>query len=110
MPRFVLLDGKGKELRSFNVDLRYSGGRIDVLANGNVLLPEAGDNRVVELDKEGAIVWEVPAEQPIAAVRLANGNTLITSMTEHRAVEVDHEGKEVWQYRQDTRVTRAFRR
>ena len=106
----MLLDAKGKELRGFNVDLRYSGGRIDVLPNGNVLMPEAGNNRVVELDKQGGVVWEVAAEQPIAAVRLANGNTLITSMTEHRAVEVDREGKEVWQYRQDTRVTRAFRR
>jgi len=108
--RFVLLDPKGKELRGFNVDLKYSGGRIDVLANGNVLVPEAENNRVVELDARGGVVWEVAAEQPIAAVRLANGHTLITSMSEHRAVEVDREGKEVWQFRQDTRVTRAFRR
>ncbi len=108
--RFVLLDPKGKELRSFNVDLKYSGGRIDVLPNGNVLVPEADNNRVVELDEHGGVVWEVGAEQPIAAVRLPNGHTLITSMSEHRAVEVDHDGKEVWQFRQDTRVTRAFRR
>ena len=108
--RFVLLDPKGKELRGFNVDLKYSGGRIDVLTNGNVLVPEADNNRVVELDAHGVVVWEVGAEQPIAAVRLPNGHTLITSMSEHRAVEVDREGKEVWQFRQDTRVTRAFRR
>jgi hypothetical protein len=108
--RFVLLNDKGHEIRGFNVDLRYSGGRIDVLPNGSLLLPEAGSNRVAELDKGGAVVWQVRAEQPIAAVRLPNGHTLITSMSEHRAVEVDREGKEVWQYRQDTRVTRAFRR
>ena len=108
--RFVLLDNKGHETRSFNVDLRYSGGRIEVLANGNLLLPEAGNNRVVEMDKAQNVVWQVAAEQPIAAVRLPNGHTLITSMSEHRAVEVDREGKEVWEYRQDTRVTRAFRR
>ncbi len=108
--RFVLLNDKGREIRGFNVDLRYSGGRIDVLPNGNLLLPEADNNRVVERDKEGNIVWEVAAEQPIAAVRLPNGHTLITSMSDHRAVEVDREAKEVWEYRQDTRVTRAFRR
>lgn len=108
--RFVLLDDKGHERRGFNVDLRYSGGRIDVLPNGNLLLPEAGNNRVVEMDKNANVVWQVNAEQPIAAVRLPNGHTLITSMSEHRAVEVDRNGKEVWQYRQDTRVTRAFRR
>ena len=108
--RFVLLDSKGKERRAFNVNLGYSGGRIEVLPNGNLLLPEAGANRVVEMDKEGGVVWQVAAEQPIAAVRLSNGHTLITSMSEHRAVEVDRDGKEVWEYRQDTRVTRAFRR
>ena len=108
--RFVLLNDKGRELRGFNVDLRYSGGRIEVLPNGNLLLPEAGNNRVVEMDKSGDVVWQVNAEQPIAAVRLPNGHTLITSMSDHRAVEVDGNGKEVWQYRQDTRVTRAFRR
>jgi HEAT repeat protein len=108
--RFVLLDDKGHEIRGFPVDLRYSGGRIEVLPNGNLLMPEAGNNRVVELDKSAAVVWEVAAEQPIAAVRLPNGHTLITSMSEHRAVEVDRDGKEVWEYRQNTRVTRAFRR
>jgi HEAT repeat protein len=108
--RFIEMDVKGKELRTFNVDLRYSGGRIDVVPNGNVLMPEAGNNRVVELDGQGNVIWQVGMEQPIAAVRLRNGNTLVTSMTEHRAVEVDRDGKEVWQYRQDTRVTRAFRR
>ena len=65
---------------------------------------------MVELNQQGNVVWQVGMEQPIAAVRLHNGNTLITSMTEHRAVEVDRDGKEVWTYRQDTRVTRAFRR
>ena len=108
--RFVLLDGKGKELRSFPVALKYSGGRIDVLPNGDVLVPEAANNRVVELDAHGGVVWEAAAEQPIAAVRLANGDTLITTYSEHRAIEVDHDGKEVWEARRDTRVTRAFRR
>ncbi len=108
--RFILLNDKGHEVRGFNVDLRYSGGRIDILPNGNLLMPEAGNNRVVEMDKNGDVVWQAAAEQPIAAVRLLNGHTLITSMSEHRAVEVDRDGKEIWQYRQDTRVTRAFRR
>jgi hypothetical protein len=31
-------------------------------------------------------------------------------MTQHRAVELNRAGKEVWQFKQDTRVTRAFRR
>jgi hypothetical protein len=109
--RFVRLDADGKEIKSFGVDVRTSGGRIDVQPNGHVLIPENGNNRVVEYDSQGKIVWEANVEQPIQAQRLANGHTLVTSMRpEVGAVELDRSGKMVWQYRTDTRVTRAYRR
>jgi hypothetical protein len=108
--RYLRFDSSGKELKSFGVDLRTSGGRIDVLPDGHVLVPERAHNRVVEHDADGKVVWEASVEEPVAAVRLPNGNTLVTSMTQNRAVELDRAGKEVWQYRADTRVTRAFRR
>lgn len=107
--RYVRMDRTGKELKSFGVDLRSSGGRIDVLPNGNVLIPEMGNNRVAEHDADGKVVWEAAVEQPIAALRLPSGTTLITSMNQNRALEVDRSGKEVWTYKTDTRVTRAFR-
>lgn len=107
--RYVRMDSMGKELKSFGVDLRSSGGRIDVLPNGNVLIPEMGNNRVAEHDADGKVVWEAAVEQPIAAIRLPGGTTLITSMNQNRALEVDRTGKEVWTYKTDTRVTRAFR-
>jgi hypothetical protein len=111
--RYVRLTPEGKdfkEVKSWGVQVRTSGGRIDVLPNGHVLIPEMTNNRVVEYDADGREVWEAPIAQPIAAVRLANGNTLVTSMTENRAVEVNRDGKEVWHYKADSRVTRAFRR
>jgi HEAT repeat protein len=108
--RYLRVDSSGKELKSFGVDLRTSGGRLDVLPDGHVLVPERAHNRVVEHDADGKVVWEASVEEPVAAVRLPNGNTLVTSMTQNRAVEIDRGGKEVWQYRADTRVTRAFRR
>jgi hypothetical protein len=109
--RFVRLDPTGKELASFSVNVHTSGGRIEVLPNGNVLVPEYGNNRVVEYDRAGNALWEAAISEPIAAVRLANGNTLVTSMNEHRAVEMDRSGKEVWEYKyEDSRVTRALRR
>jgi HEAT repeat protein len=108
--RFVRLDSRGKEIRSFPVNVSTSGGRIQVLANGNVIVPEHRFNRVVEYDPHGKPVWSVDVQQPVAAVRLRNGNTLVTSMSEHRAIEFDREKKEVWEYKADTRVTRAFRR
>jgi hypothetical protein len=112
MPRFMLLSPAGgsiKEVKSWGVQVRTSGGRLDVLPNGHVLIPEMDNNRVVEYDEEGQMVWELPIDQPIAAVRQPNGNTIITLMRENRAVEVDRRGKEVWQYKTDTRVTRALR-
>ncbi len=111
--RYLRYDSSGKELKSFAVDLRTSGGRLDVLPDGHVLVPERVHNRVVEHDADGKVVWEASVEEPVAAVRLPNGNTLVTSMTQQRAVELDRAGKEVWQYRTDradTRLTRAFRR
>ena len=108
--RYVRLDAKGKEAVSFPVQVRTSGGRIDVLPNGHVLIPEMQANRIVEYDAAGKLVWEGKVSQPIAATRLPNGHTLVTSMTENRAVELDRSGKEVWEFRHDSRVSRAYRR
>jgi HEAT repeat protein len=110
--RYVRLTPAGKdfkEIKSWDVQVRTSGGRIDVLPTGHVLIPEMDNNRVVEYDADGQNVWEVTLDQPIAAVRLPNGNTLVTLMGENRAVEVDRTGKEIWQFKADTRVTRALR-
>jgi HEAT repeat protein len=109
--RFVRLDRAGHELQNFRVSVSTSGGRVHVLDNGHVLIPQMARNTVVEYDTKGNGVWTHSISDPIAAVRLPNGNTLITSMSEKRAVEVDAVGKTVWQYQgTDSRVTRAFRR
>jgi HEAT repeat protein len=111
-PRVVRLDAHGKELSSFSVRMRIRlfGGRLDVLPNGNILVPHHLENKVVEYDPSGKPVWEVAVELPIIATRLRNGNTLVTSMAQNRAVEFNRAGAEVWEYRSDTRVTRALRR
>ncbi len=108
--QYTRLDAAFKEIRSFPVNVGTFGGKIDVLANGHVLVPEMANNRVLEYDETGKVVWEGAVDGPIAAVRLPNGNTLVTTMNQHRAVELDVKGKEVWEYKSDTRVTRAFRR
>jgi HEAT repeat protein len=107
---FLRLDAKGKILGRFSAGVDTSGGRVDVLRNGHVLVPHMYENRVVEYDGEGRVVWQASVSQPIAALRLPNGNTMVTSMNQLRAIELDRAGKEVWTYRSDTRVTRAIRR
>jgi HEAT repeat protein len=108
--RYVRIDASGKETASFPVQVSTSGGRIDVMPNGHVLVPEMRFNRVVEYDESGKEVARMTIPQPIAAIRLANGNMLVTSMTEMRAVELDRTGKQVWEYKHETRVSRAWRR
>lgn len=108
--RFVRLDINGSELAGFPVNVGTSGGRIEVLPNGRVLVPEKDLQRVVEFDASGQIVWQIPFHQPVAAVRLPNGNTLITAYQDAKAVEVDAKGNQVWEYDAGLRVTRAFRR
>jgi hypothetical protein len=108
--RFIRMDSTGKEISSFPVNVSTSGGRIDVLANGHVLIPEKESNRVLECDAHGRVVWQASFSKPVAAVRLPNGNTLVTSYQANRAVELDREGKDVWEYDAGIRVTRAFRR
>ena len=83
---------------------------IEVLPNGRVLVPQFSNNRVVEFDPEGKIVWEAAVPNPSSVMRLPNGNTLVGSMIMQRAVELDRSCKEVWDYRADGRLLRVRRR
>jgi hypothetical protein len=110
--RVVRLSASGRERHSFPIFLAQPlfGGRLHALPNGHVLVPHHAENKVVEYDSQGKVVWQVAVERPIAAWRLPNGHTLVTSMSQNRAIEFDRQGREVWQYQANTRVTRAFRR
>jgi hypothetical protein len=119
---FVRVDATGRELQKFSVNVITSGGRIDVLPAGQVLVPEKDNDRVVEYDADGKIVWQAKYPQPVAAVRLPNGNTLVTSFNADEtgiplprdrlvpAAELDRTGHVVWKYDSATRVTRVFKR
>jgi hypothetical protein len=105
-------DGSGSfkdATRGFPVDVRTSGGRLDTLPNGNVLVAELENNVVREIAPDGTEVHRLTVVRPVAAVRLPNGHTLATSMDQHRAIELDRTGKEVWQFQSVRRVTRALR-
>ena len=111
--RIVRLDAAGKELHGFSVNLgqRLFGGRIHMLPSGRVLVPHHSEDKVIEYDGQGKVVWEVPVEKPVSATRLPNGNTLVTSINASvGAVEFDRAGNQVWHYNTNTRVTRAIRR
>jgi hypothetical protein len=108
--RFRLLDVAGQCRRNLTVSVATYGGRIEVLKQGHILVPELNQGRVAEYDAEGKVVWQVQVQQPVAAVRLADGHTLVTTYGQNRAIEFDAEGNEVAEFRAPTRVTRAWRR
>lgn len=91
-----------------------------LLANGNVLVTDAGDrdaesNRVVELARSGEIVWifgepgvlgndDKHLNRPSSAQRLPSGNTLIVEEDGGRMLEVDDGGAVVDSYGAGSRV------
>jgi outer membrane protein assembly factor BamB len=105
----VRLDAKGNPVSTFNVGRTGMVG-MDLLPNGNVVFPISTQNKVVEYDAKGRLVWEAPVERPIAAVRLPNGHVLVASSIGQYVVELDRRGKEVWKLPIEGRPMRAFRR
>jgi hypothetical protein len=42
---------------------------------GTLLVPHLGENKVVEYDLDGKVLWSVPAKSPWRAIRLKSGNS-----------------------------------
>ena len=73
----------------------------DRLPNGNTLIADWQNNRIIEVTGAGTIVWEYssgPYSTPADADRLPNGNTLIADYGNHRVIEVNPAGTIVWEY------------
>ncbi|PIE23844.1 MAG: hypothetical protein CSA62_05460 [Planctomycetota bacterium] len=78
----------------------------DRLSNGNTLITDYGNARVIEVSPEHEIVWSYGGKrrkalsfEPYNADRLSNGNTLITDYGGSRIIEVDRKGEIVWEYK-----------
>lgn len=108
--RFLRFRLPDKVLSEFPVRVGTYGGRIEVLPNGHVLVPEHFNDRVVEYDGQGNVKGQFFVRRPIVALRLSNGNTLVTLMEDNRAVEFDAAGKIIWAYQAARRVNRVLRR
>lgn len=76
------------------------------LDNGNVLIADENNNRVIEVKTDGTLVAQFTAGGTISgaafASRLPGGDTLITDSNNSRIVEVDANDAVVWQYMTNT--------
>ncbi len=90
------LDAAGKVVKSFPVGkTSFFASTMDLLPGGRILVPVYIDNKVVEFDAEGKVVWQAVVKNPVSAFRLPNGNTLVASPAQRRLVEITRDGKEV---------------
>ncbi|MBC7542265.1 MAG: hypothetical protein H7338_06005 [Candidatus Sericytochromatia bacterium] len=84
---------------------------LSFLPPGHLLLADPERQRLVELDKKGAIFWQLQGDTlhaelrdllkwPIDGLRLANGNTIILDMLTGRVFEVTKGGRPHWEWPQ----------
>jgi hypothetical protein len=78
----------------------------DRLPNGNTLITDSRNNRVIEVTRAGQIIWQyTDLNLPYDADRLANGHTLISGAPGGGVIEVGQDGTIVWQYPPQTTAT-----
>lgn len=108
----LVLDKNGKQEKSFAVQANTAigGGRIDVTPGGRILVAITAQNKVVEYDRDGKVVWQANVQTPSSVMRLPNGRTLVSSSTTQRVVELDRSGREVWEHKSDGRVMSVRKR
>jgi len=106
----IRMDRTGKELKSFRLQgISHFGN--ELLPNGNLLVPLSWQNKVMEYDPSGKVVWEANAIQPMSAVRLPSGNTLISCQQwPAKVIELDKTGKQVAEIPSTTYTARVRRR
>lgn len=85
------------------------------LANGDTLICDSGNARIIEVDHEGKIVWQYGHTRvwgtapgylaaPNDAVPLSAGRVLITTEFPPRILEVSHAGQVLWSLAADRQV------
>lgn len=91
-------------------DQLNSPNSAELLANGNILIADESNNRVIEVNRKKQIVWSYGCAQcselnaAAFASRLPNGDTLITDGGNNRIVDVDSSGNVVWTYYTNARA------
>jgi outer membrane protein assembly factor BamB len=107
------LEADGKVARQLNLGAigNTSGwSSVERLPGGNYLVALYSNNKVVEVDAAGKVLWECKAANPGHATRLRNGNTLVANIEGRTVVEYDRAGKEVWSVKAPGRPFHAWRR
>lgn len=76
-----------------------------VLSNGNILIADTGNSRLLEVNRKGRVVWDSNKKSfncnlylPVSVQSLENGNILVTDAGLNQVLEVTKEGDVVWSF------------
>ena len=116
----VEVDSSGKEVWKYKP--AADGGKVEIhafrrLENGLTMIAESGTSRIVEVNKDGAIVHSIPLKvktpNPHRDTRLvritSTGNYLVAHEGEKCIREYDREGVVVWEYDVGSQLYSAIR-
>ncbi len=94
---YTRMDPKTQKVnKSFNVTaVQVQFGNMEVLPNGNIIVPHYQQQRVIEYDGNGAQVATFNVNWPNSVVRLPNGNTLVASQNTRTITEFDRNRNQV---------------
>ena len=104
--RVLEVDGTGNVVWEISETLDFAHNT-DLLASSNLLISDTGNDRVIEIDTLGQIIWTSDAitlsdgsglRYPNDANWLAGDHLLITDRNNHRVIEIDRTGNVVWQF------------
>ncbi len=63
------------------------------LTKGNTLIADHDQNKVIEIDRDGEVVWEYKCGNPVGAERLPDGRTLVSVLGRNEIILVSPDGK-----------------
>lgn len=104
----IEVDSEGKVVWSFQDRLVYAHG-VEELTNGNLLIVDTTNNRLIEISRDKEIVWSSESwfkeglvdgslfNYPNNVEELTNGHFLVTDRNNDRVIEVDRFGRIYWQ-------------
>jgi|GEM_PF-567609 len=105
--RVIEVDQRGRLVAAWLLDLDWAHNA-DPTGSGRLILSDTHNDRVIEVDAAGTILWSSDDHAPFSdgshlrypndANLLTSGSILITDRDNHRLVEIDRTGQVVWQF------------
>ncbi|MFL5329868.1 MAG: hypothetical protein ACJ8C4_13240 [Gemmataceae bacterium] len=92
------LNEAGVVTSAFPITRTLMTATVQDLPGGRLLIPLFSEDRVVEYDLAGNVLWSAKFRRPNAAYRLPNGRTIVSCHMDARAAEIDRLGNVVREY------------